>query len=109
VWGKLSVMAPANEKQHAHELIERLAPGQISAVVRLLEVIADPVARSLANAPVDDEPIREEEVRAVEASKEWLKNHAPIPQEEVLAEFGLSLEEFERMGRTPLDPPTKGR
>jgi hypothetical protein len=103
------VMAPANEKQHAHELIERLAPGQISAVVRLLEVIADPVARSLANAPVDDEPISEEEVRAVEASKEWLKNHAPIPQKEVLAEFGLSLEEFERMGRTPLDPPTKGR
>lgn len=103
------MMAPANEKQHAHELIERLAPGQISAVVRLLEVIADPVARSLANAPVDDEPISEEEVRAVEASKEWLKNHAPIPQEEVLAEFGLSLEEFERMGRTPLDPPTKGR
>jgi hypothetical protein len=102
-------MAPVNEKQHAHELIERLAPGQISAVVRLLEVIADPVARSLANAPVEDEPISEEEVRAVEGSKEWLKDHAPIPHEQVLAEFGLSLEDFERMGRTPLDPPSKGR
>jgi len=97
-------MAPANEKQHAHDLIERLAPGQVSAVVRLLEVIADPLARSLANAPVEDEPISEEEVRAVEASKEWLRDHAPIPHEQVLAEFGLSLEDFERMGRTPLDP-----
>jgi hypothetical protein len=44
-------MAPANEKQQAHDLIERLAPNQISAVVHLLEVMTDPVARSLANAP----------------------------------------------------------
>ena len=102
-------MAPANEKEHAHELIDRLAPGQISAVVRLLEVIADPVARSLANAPVEDEPISEEEVRTVEASKEWLRDHAPILHEQVLAEFGLSVEDFERMGRTPLDPHRKSR
>jgi hypothetical protein len=61
------------------------------------------------NAPVEDEPISEEELRAVEASKEWLKDHAPIPHEQVLAEFGLSLEDFERVGRTPLDPPSKGR
>jgi hypothetical protein len=47
--------------------------------------------------------------RAVEASKEWLKDHAPIPHEEVLAEFGLTLEDFERMGRTPLDPHSKGQ
>jgi hypothetical protein len=44
---------------------------------------------------------------AVEASREWLKNHAPISHEEVLAEFGLTLEHFERMGRTPLDPHSK--
>jgi hypothetical protein len=30
--------------------------------------------------------------------------HDPIPNEEVLAEFGLSPEDFERMGRTPLEP-----
>ena len=96
-----------HEKQQAHELIERLAPGQVSAVVHLLAVMTDPVARSLAHAPIDDEPISEEEIRAVEASKEWLKDHAPIPHEEVLAEFGLTLKDFERMGRTPLDPPSK--
>jgi hypothetical protein len=44
-------MAPSNEKQQAHDLIERLAPSQISAVLHLLEVMTDPVARSLANAP----------------------------------------------------------
>jgi hypothetical protein len=58
-------MAPANENQQAHDLIERLAPSQISAVVHLLEVMTDPVAHSLANAPVDDEPVSEEEARAM--------------------------------------------
>ena len=91
-----------HEKQQAHELIERLAPSQISAVAYLLAVMTDPAAHSLANAPIEDEPIGEEETRAVEASKEWLKDHTPIPHEEVLAEFGLTPEDFERMGRTPL-------
>jgi hypothetical protein len=102
-------MAPANEKQQAHDLIERLAPSQISAVVHLLEVMTDPVAHSLANAPIDDEPISEEEMCAVDASREWLKDHEPISHEEVLSEFGLTLEDFERMGRTPLDPHRKGQ
>jgi hypothetical protein len=82
---------------------------KLDAVVHLLEVMTDPVARSLANAPVEDEPISEEETRAVAASKAWLKDHGPIPHEDVLAEFGLTSEDFERMGRTPLDPPSKGR
>jgi hypothetical protein len=99
----------ADTKEHAHELIDRLPPAQLSAVVGLLEAILDPVSRSLANAPLDDEPVSEEEIRAVEASREWLKTHAPIPHEEVLAEFGLTLEDFERMGRTPLDPHGKGQ
>ena len=98
-----------NEKQLAHDLIERLAPSQISAVVHLLQVMSDPVSRSLSSAPIDDEPIGEEEMRSVEASREWLKGHAPIPHEEVLAEFGLTLEDFERMGRTPLEPHDKNR
>jgi len=98
----------ADTKEHAHELIDRLPAAQLSAVVGLLEAILDPVSRSLANAPLDDEPISEEEIRAVKASREWLKTHAPIPHEEVLAELGLTLEDFKRMGRTPLDPHAKG-
>jgi hypothetical protein len=102
--GKLSPMAPANEKQQAHDLIERLAPSQISAVVHLLEVMTDPVAHSLANAPVDDEPVSEEEAREIAAARASLDRGEGIPNEQVLAEFGLTLEDFERMGRTPLDP-----
>lgn len=79
-----------NPKQQAHELIERMTAGQVAAVVGLLEAMLDPVDRAIANAPLEDEPISEEEERAVAASKEWLKKNKPIPNEEVLAEFGLS-------------------
>ena len=100
---------PTQERQQAHALLDMLPEEKLVAVVHLLQAISDPVARSLANAPIDDEPISEEEIRAVQASREWLKAHAPIPHEEVLAEFGLTLEDFERMGRTPLDPHDKGQ
>jgi hypothetical protein len=93
-----------NEKQQAHDLIERLVPSQISAVVHLLAVMTDPVAYSLANAPVDDEPVSEEEAREIAAARASLDRGEGIPHEKVLAEFGLTLEDFERMGRTPLDP-----
>jgi len=99
----------ADPKVHAHELIDRMAPGQVKVVVELLEIILDPVARSLANAPVEDEPISEEENLAVATSKTWLKNNQPIPNEIVLADLGLSKDDFERMGKTPLDPHGSGK
>jgi hypothetical protein len=39
-------MAPADDRQHAHELIDRMAPGQVAAVVGLLEIMLDPLART---------------------------------------------------------------
>jgi hypothetical protein len=93
-----------NPKEHAHELIERLAPSQISAVVHLLEVMTDPVARSLANAPLDDEPVTEEEAREIATARASLDRGEGIPHEKVLAEFGLTSEDFARLGHTPLDP-----
>lgn len=102
-------MANANEKQLAHELIERLAPSQIAALVRFLEAMADPVAGSLDNAPVDDEPLTQEEVREITAARASFDRGEGIPHEEVLAEFGLSTEDFERMGRTPLDSRKSNR
>ena len=43
-----------------------------------------------------------EEERAVAEAREWRKHNKPIPHEEVLAELGLSMGDFERMGQTPL-------
>lgn len=71
-------------------------------MVALLEVMLNPLARTHANAPYDDEPISVEETRAVATSIEWLKDNEGVPNEEVFADFGRSIKDFERMGRTPL-------
>jgi hypothetical protein len=100
-------MAPANEKKQAHELLDQLTPGQFAAIVHLLRVMTDPLARSLADAPVDDEPVTEQEAAEIAAARASLDRGAGISHDQVLAEFGLSREDFERMGHTPL-PPHKG-
>jgi mRNA interferase RelE/StbE len=82
----------AADKEHAHELIERLAPSQVPAVIGMLEALLDPVSRAIANAPIDDEPESEDERQAVAKSKAWFKQRdgQGIPHEEVLADFGLT-------------------
>jgi hypothetical protein len=51
----------ANSKERAHELIDRLPPRQLSAVVGVIEAMLDPVSLAIANAPIDDEPLTAEE------------------------------------------------
>jgi hypothetical protein len=89
-------LASRNTKQQAYELIDRMAPSQVIAVVGLLETMLDPVSRAIANAPLDDELETEDERQAVAASKAWLAEHPGqgIPHEEILREFGLSAEDI---------------
>ena len=103
-------MAPdvIHEKQQVHELVDRLVPSQIAAVRGLLEAMLDPVARAIAGAPVDDEHISDQEERAVAEAREWLKHHKPIPHEEVLAEFGLTMDDFLKMAESPQPPEQRG-
>ncbi len=81
------------QKQLAHGMIDRLAPEKLSAVVGLLEVLLDPFERALATAEIDDEPVTEEELRDIEASREWFKHNQGIPLDHVVAELGLTMEE----------------
>ena len=92
---------------HAHEMLDQLGPGQLEAVVRLLEVMTDPVSRALANAPFDDEPYTEEDRQAVAEAEEWLRHNKAIPLEDVLADLGLTMADWESMGKTPLPPEEK--
>jgi hypothetical protein len=94
------------DKQHAHQMLDQLGPGQLDAVVRLLEVLTQPVSYSLANAPVDDEPFTEEDRQAVAEAEEWLRHNEPIPHEQVLAEFGLTMADWEKMAEEPLPGET---
>jgi ethanolamine utilization microcompartment shell protein EutL len=81
------------ERQQAHALLDMLPAEKLNAVRSLLEVMVDPVSRALANAPNDDEPVTEEEERAVAEAREWLKHNPGIPFEQVVAELGFTMEE----------------
>jgi hypothetical protein len=83
------------ERHQVHELIDRLVPSQLAAVRGVLEAMLDPVARAIANAPADDEPVTEEEKRALVEAREWLRHNKPIPHEQVLVELGVTQEEID--------------
>ncbi|MGA3258419.1 MAG: hypothetical protein ABSE35_06035 [Bryobacteraceae bacterium] len=90
-------MDSVSDKHHAHELIERLPASQLDAAVRFLEfMLLDPVSRSIATAPVDDEPLTAEEEQALARADAWLNERGGrgIPHEEILAEFGLTMKDF---------------
>jgi len=42
---------------------------------------------------LDDEPMTEEDERAVKESREWFKHNPGIPFEQVVAELGFTMEE----------------
>jgi hypothetical protein len=89
-------MAYAQTKQHAHELLERMAPGQVFAIVTVMESMLDPVSRAIANAPMDDEQETDVERKAVAASKASMAGNssAGIAFDEVLSELGVTLEDL---------------
>ena len=65
---------------------------EVGAVLRVVDE-ASPILQRIATA-----------AREVEAAKASLARGEGIPHKEVLAEFGLTSEDFERLGRTPLKP-----
>ncbi|MGA2268860.1 MAG: hypothetical protein ABSH44_10365 [Bryobacteraceae bacterium] len=84
----------AADIQHAHHLLDQLGPGQLTAVVRLLETMVSP--------DEDGDTLSNAERKAVAEADEWLKQNQPIRHEEVLAEFGLTMADWEKMGKEPL-------
>lgn len=78
----------ADTLEHVHELVNRLPEAQLTAFARLLESI------------LEREPIGQEEERAVEEARQWLRENGgnAIPNAEVLADFGLTEEDFWRLG-----------
>ena len=85
------------EKQHAHELIDRLPPSEIATAIRFLEfMLLDPVARAVATAPVDDEPVTEQDRSRFHEGQAWFRQRGGkgISIEDVLAEFDLTAEDF---------------
>ena len=82
-------MAPANEKQKAHQLLDQLDAGQLSAVVHLLQVMTGPLSHALASAPVEEEEITLDTAAAIDRARASLARGEGIPHEAILREFGL--------------------
>lgn len=61
-----------------------------------LEKMLSPVQHSIANAPVDEEPLTKEEEEALDRADAWLEQNGGrgISHEEILAEFGLTMNDF---------------
>jgi hypothetical protein len=92
-------MDGATEKHRAHELIDRLPDSRLATAVRFLELmLLDPVARAVATAPPDDEPVTEQDRSRFHAGQAWFARRGGkgISMEEVLAEFGLKPGDFPR-------------
>jgi hypothetical protein len=81
----------SDNRQHAHQLIDRLPDSQVSALVGLLEAIVDPVTVSLRDAPLDDEEESAEERAAVAQARRSLADNAGkgIPHAEAMHRLGL--------------------
>ena len=78
-----------HERQEAHALLDLLPPEKLNAVRSLLEVMVQPLSRSLALADVEEEEITPETAAALDRARASLARGEGIPHEEIVREFGL--------------------
>lgn len=74
------------DRQHAHQLLDQLGPGQFDAVAKLLEVMT---------LDEDGEELTEADRRAVAASRDYFRQNPEggIPFEQVVADCGLTIDQ----------------
>jgi hypothetical protein len=78
------------DKQHAHDLLDRLPAAQMNAAVRFLEFLL-----------LEDEEIGEEEEAAVARSKEWFQHNEGIPFEQLVTDLGFTMEQVRGAAKEP--------
>lgn len=78
-----------SEREQAHLLLDALPDEKIAAVRNLLEVMVEPLSRSLANVVAEDEDLNNQAVEALNRSRVSLARGECVPHEDVLREFGL--------------------
>jgi len=77
------------ERQEAHALLDMLTAEKLNAVRSLLEVMVEPLARSLASAPAEEEDITADTAAAIDRARQSLARGEGISHEDILREFGL--------------------
>ena len=80
------------ERQQAHALLDLLPPAQLGAVRSLLEVMVD---------DGDEEELTAQDRAAIQAGLDSLDRNGGVPMEAVLADFGLTIADFEKLAAAP--------
>jgi hypothetical protein len=83
------VLDPSRERKEAHALLDLLQVEQLAAVRNLLEVMVEPLSKSLSSAPLEEEEVTSETVAAVERARASLARGEGIAHDDVLREFGI--------------------
>ncbi len=78
------------ERREAHALLDLLPAEKLNAVRVLLEVMVEPLSRSLALAPVEEEEITPDAAAALERARASLSRGEGIPHDDILTEFSPS-------------------
>ena len=81
----------AKARERLYRLVDQIPEGEVHAAARYLEYLAehgDPFIRKLMNAPLDDEPVTEEEEAGVREAWEDYKGGRVQTLEEVEKELG---------------------
>lgn len=74
-------------KEQLRERIEQLTEEEAAETLRLLDQRTDSLTILLDNAPLDDEPVTEEEEAAVQIAREEIARGETISLEELRAEL----------------------
>jgi len=69
-------------KSRLHELVERLPESEVATAERVIEALClsapdldnDPVLHMLYNAPMDDEPVTDDDLAAIQRSRDQYRN-----------------------------------
>ena len=79
-------------KQELKDLIDGLPDVELHAAKRYIQYLRDshaPLLKSLMEAPWDDEPLTEEDIKAIEESRKDIAAGRVVSQEELKRELGI--------------------
>ena len=79
-------------KQELKDLIDDLPGQELHAVKRYVQFLRyadDPLGRTLADAPLDDEPVTDEDISAFAETDQYFRTGNVSTQEEIEKELGM--------------------
>lgn len=78
----------SRQRHEAHLLIDVLPDEKLHAVRTLLEVLVEPLSKSLAMALIEDEELTPETIAAIELGRRQIAAGLCTSHEDMLREFG---------------------